>query len=191
MIAQCERGRQESFKRRLFNRFGGGALVAWIQVIIEKRAEVDFVEWISRRWRFLGSRRGCVEGLWSLHAVDYKFQRPVRLDRDFTWHLGRQPIRNGFTHAICTVQNLLVGRLIHPIGLELRQHFLGGNFVSAVFGGFFQDRIVDDLLVDHLLQFQTVQLQHRHHLDQAWREDLLLRDLQLESWRKQAHCCLL
>src|SRR5204863_4632740 len=144
----------------------------------------DFVEWISRRRWLLGSGRCRVERLYAFRAVEHKFQREVRLDRDFTWSLGRQEIRNGFTYAIGAVQYLLVGRLIHPIGLELRQHFLGRNFLSAIFSGFFQDWIVDDLLVDHLLQFQTVQLQHRHHLDQAWGEDLLLRDFELEPWRK-------
>ena len=41
----------------------------------------------------------------------------------------------------------------------------------------FQNRILDDLLGDHLLQFQPVKLEDRDHLDQARGQNLLLRDL--------------
>ena len=78
-------------------------------------------------------------------------------------------------------QNLLVGRVRYPFLLLLQQgqQFLGRDLFSGLFGGLFQDRILDDLLGDHLLQFQPVKLEDGDHLHQARSQNLLLRDPQL------------
>jgi hypothetical protein len=59
MIAQRNGRRKERLKGRLLYRFGSGALVAGVEVVVEKRTEVDLVEWIGgcRRFRQL-VRRG-------------------------------------------------------------------------------------------------------------------------------------
>ena len=64
-----------------------------------------------------------------------------------------------------------------PLRLQQRLDLLRRQFLAAVLDRLFQHGVLGDLLRDHLLQFQTVQLQNRHHLDQPRSQDLLLRDL--------------
>ena len=52
---------------------------------------------------------------------------------------------------------------------------------------FFQHRVFDHFLVDHLTQFETIQRENAHHLNQARREDLLLRDPEVKFWRQPVH----
>ena len=77
-------------------------------------------------------------------------------------------------------QKLLVGWIGDPLRLQQGEQFFRRNLFAGFLGGFFQDRVFDDLLGDHLLQFQPVQLEHGHHLDQAGGQDLLLGDPKLE-----------
>ena len=74
-------------------------------------------------------------------------------------------------------QKLLVGRIEHRFGLQQRQQFLRRDLFGRLVGGFFQNRVLDDLLGDHLLQFQPVKLEDGDHLHQARGQNLLLRDL--------------
>ena len=60
--------------------------------------------------------------------------------------------------------------------------FLGCDFF-ALFERFFEHRIFDDLLIDHFLQLKPVELKHRDHLYEPRSQNLLLRDLQLQSGR--------
>ena len=60
VIAQGDRRGKEGLEGRLFDRFRGRALIAGIQVVVEKRAEIDLVERIGGRRRFervVASRR--------------------------------------------------------------------------------------------------------------------------------------
>ena len=66
---------------------------------------------------------------------------------------------------------------VHRLGLQQRQQFLRRDLFAGLFGGLFQNRILDDLLGDHLLQFQPVELKDGDHLHQARGQNLLLRDL--------------
>ena len=67
------------------------------------------------------------------------------------------------------------------------------GFVAVIFGGdrffgqFFQHRVLDHLLVDHFPEFEAVQRQHAHHLDQARGKDLLLRDPEVKFWLQPVH----
>ena len=51
---------------------------------------------------------------------------------------------------------------------------------GGFFALFFQDRVLNHLLIDHFPKFQPVQRQHADHLHQARRQNLLLRHLQIE-----------
>ena len=88
--------------------------------------------------------------------------------------------------AVHGLENGLIGRLRGPLRFEDGLHFFGRQLLDAV-DRFFQNRILGDLLRDHVLQLQAVQLKDRHHLDESGRQDLLLRDLQLQSGRKHRH----
>ena len=83
-------------------------------------------------------------------------------------------------------QDLLVGGVGHGLrlGLQQRQQFLRGDLFAGLFGGFLQNRVLDDLLGDHLLQLQPVELKNGDHLHQAGGQNLLLCDLELQSWRQ-------
>jgi len=48
--------------------------------------------------------------------------------------------------------------------------------LAGILAGFLQHRILDDLLGDHLLQLQPVELEHGDHLNETRREYLLLLD---------------
>ena len=58
-----------------------------------------------------------------------------------------------------------VAWLSTAFGFEERLDFLLSQFLNAI-DRFFQNRIFGDLLRNHVLQFQTVQLKDRHHLDE-------------------------
>jgi hypothetical protein len=77
-------------------------------------------------------------------------------------------------------QKLLVGWIGDPLRLQQGEQFFRRNLFAGFFAGFFQDGVFDDLLGDHLLQLQPVQLENGHHLDQAGGQDLLLRDPKLQ-----------
>ena len=62
-------------------------------------------------------------------------------------------------------------------GFRFQEGFVAVVFRGdAFFGQFLQHRVLDHLLIDHLPELETIQRQHAHHLDQARRKDLLLRD---------------
>ncbi len=79
---------------------------------------------------------------------------------------------------------------IKGIGLGLFGDFFGFRFqegfvavivgLRGLFAELFEDGIGDHLLVDHLAQFETIQRQDAHHLHQAGRQNLLLRNLQIQ-----------
>ena len=56
VVAQGDGRGKEGLERGLFHRFRGGALVAGIEIVVEKRAEIDFVERVrgGRRFRLRG-----------------------------------------------------------------------------------------------------------------------------------------
>ena len=62
------------------------------------------------------------------------------------------------------------------------------SFVAVVFAGdrvigqFFQHRVFDHFLIDHFPEFETIERQHAHHLDQTRRKDLLLGDPEVKFW---------
>ena len=58
---------------------------------------------------------------------------------------------------------------------------------DRVIGQFFQHRVFDHLLVDHLPEFETIERQHAHHLNQTRRKDLLLRDPEVKFWLQPVH----
>ncbi len=76
-------------------------------------------------------------------------------------------------------------KLVEGIGFRLLGNFFGFGFeegfvavvvaLSGFFAEFLEDGVGDHLLVDHLAEFETVQREDAHHLNEAWRENLLLR----------------
>ena len=85
---------------------------------------------------------------------------------------------------ITLAQELPVGSVNDRFGFEQRQELLRSNFIARFLGGLFQHRVLDDLLSDHLLQLHPIELKDRDHLNKAGGQNLLLRDLQLQSWRQ-------
>ena len=63
------------------------------------------------------------------------------------------------------------------------------ELIEALGLNFFQHRVGNHLLVDHLAQFELVEREHADHLNQAGRQDLLLRHLevQADSGRRATH----
>ena len=61
---------------------------------------------------------------------------------------------------------------LHRISDELFRCDLFAGFL----GGLFEHRVLDDLLIDHLLQFQPVKLEDSDHLQEAGSENLFLRE---------------
>ena len=57
-----------------------------------------------------------------------------------------------------------------------------GNLVEQRNAGFefLQNRVFNDLRIDHLSELELVQRKHADHLHEPRREDLLLRDLEIE-----------
>src|SRR6185437_4157422 len=68
----------------------------------------------------------------------------------------------------------------HPITVLL----LAGHLVQQGNRGIhlLQDRVLHDLGIDHVLELKLVERKHADHLHQARRQDLLLRDLQVQFW---------
>ena len=52
---------------------------------------------------------------------------------------------------------------------------------------FFQNRVLDHLLIDHLPQFETVERQHADHLNQTRSKDLLLGHAEMKFWCQPIH----
>src|SRR5438034_4789672 len=83
---------------------------------------------------------------------------------------------------------------VKGIGFGLLWNFFGFRFQEGLIavivglGGFlvllFKDRIGNHLLVDHFAQLEAIQRQDAHHLYQAWRQNLFLRDAEIELDRK-------
>ena len=109
---------------RLFNVLNRRRLVSGVQVVVEKRPEVDLLKGV-------------------------------------------------FFGAVLAVHGGRVGRLV-------RCDFLFDVHGGEVLGKLLQHRILDDLLVDHLAQFEPVQRQHADHLHQARRQNLLLRHPEIQ-----------
>ena len=61
---------------------------------------------------------------------------------------------------------------------------VGGD---AILGQLFQNRIRHDLLIDHLSKLETVQRQHADHLDEARRQNLLLRQPEMQFGCEPVH----
>ena len=76
-------------------------------------------------------------------------------------------------------------KLVEGIRFGLLRNFFGFGFeegfvaIVIALGGFFaelfEDGVGDHLLVDHLAEFETVQREDAHHLNEAGRQNLLLR----------------
>src|SRR5579859_275083 len=61
--------------------------------------------------------------------------------------------------------------------------------LSGLLALLFEDRILNHLLVDHLFKFEAVQRQHADHLNEAGRQNLFLRDLEIEFESLPSHLC--
>ncbi len=73
-------------------------------------------------------------------------------------------------------------------GFSLQEGFGAVVFGDhRIIGQFFQHRILHHFLVDHLTEFETIQRQNTHHLNQARRKNLLLRDPEVKFWRQPVH----
>ena len=76
---------------------------------------------------------------------------------------------------------------------NLFRFFLQEGFVGiavggdAVFGQLFENRVLHDLLIDHLPQLETIQRQHADHLDEARRQNLLLRQPEMQFGCEPVH----
>src|SRR5581483_6535153 len=77
-------------------------------------------------------------------------------------------------------------------GVAVALFFFGGDVVDEgnVFVQFFEDRVLNHLLVDHFLELHLVERKDADHLHQTRGEDLFLRDLEIESWLEKNHTCL-
>ena len=116
----------------------------------------------------------------ALHAVGgrFGFGKGIGIARHFR--------RIAVEFDIRGIQQRLIGGVRGPLRFEQRLQFFRRDLL-ALLKRLFEDRVLDDLLVDHLLQFKAVELKDRDHLDQARRQNLLLRDFQLQSGRKHTH----
>ncbi len=185
MIGQRDGRGKKGLKRRLLDRLRCRALVAGIQIIVEKGSEIDLVERI-----FFGFLLGDL----AFGRAEAPRRRPARQARHRIELRSRSRRCLGNSRgdlrlrarAVHRLENHLIGWLGDALGLENRLHFFRRQLLDAVHR-FFENRILGDLLRDHVLQLQPVQLKDRHHLDQAGCEDLLLRDFQLQSGRKHRH----
>ena len=81
----------------------------------------------------------------------------------------------------------MVLRVLYALALEQGHQLLGCDFFARILSRLLQDRIFHDFLIDHLFELQPIELKHSDHLKKTGGEDLLLRELQLQSGRKQAH----
>ena len=119
MLPQRNRRGKKGLERRLFDRFRRRALISGVQIVVEKGAEIDFVEGIGRGGRFqqrirrdshfrFGHRRcGRFLRIGEYAAVDGDIgQRSIE---------GAGRIENG------GVQDFAVRRVGHALGLEQRQ----------------------------------------------------------------------
>ena len=182
MVGKSYRGGEKRFKRRLLDGFRRRALIAGIQIIVEERAEVDFVERILVRAGLgclgrLNYRRSC-------HTVHECFEgdRFGLIHGHNLRHFARAVCFGG-----CSIAERIEKGLVRGVGNALvfkqRLDFLGGQFLAPV-RRFLQHRVLRDLLNDHVLQLEAIELQDRDHLDQARGQNLLLRDLELQPLRK-------
>ena len=188
VIGKRDRRGKEGFKRGLFDVFGCGAFVTGIEIVVEVGAEIDFVEGIGWRGRLGsfrgGGARGCVDGCVgggarrALHVFDSS-----DVGRIDTFG-GVCAIRHVHFHGTGGhIQNRLVGGIGHALGFEQRLQFFGRQLFAAL-SRLFEDRVLGDFRLNHVLQLQTVQLQQADHLHQPGREDLLLLDPYLQSGRE-------
>ena len=69
----------------------------------------------------------------------------------------------------------MVGGIGHALGFEQRLQFFGRQLLATLCR-LFEDRVLRDLCRDHVLEFQTVQLEQADHLHQTGRQGLFLLD---------------
>ncbi len=74
------------------------------------------------------------------------------------------------------------------LGLRFQEGFVAVIFGdNRVLGQLFQHRVFDHLLIDHFPEFEAIQRQHAHHLDQARGKDLLLGYPEVKFWCEPVH----
>ena len=194
VVGQSDRRGKEGFKRGLFDVFRGGAFVAWIEIIVEIRTEVDFIERVGRRGRFGsfgtggdGRRFGCGNrggaGL-SRHLTGFSRQMDGGGIGDVRAFNGIAQIYFRGTRG--DIQDRLIRWIAHALGFEQWLQFLRRELFAA-FSGFFENRVLGDLRLNHVLKLQTVQLQQADHLHQSRCQDLLLLNPHLQSGGEGAH----
>jgi len=167
IIRERLRLRKKSFKRRLFDRFRGRTFISRVEIIVEKRTEIDLVKGIGgaglRHFRRFRRR--------------FAFRKTDCRGGQFGWL---------FDFYIGCFEEFLIRRFGAAFRLEQWLQFLGRDFFVRV-EPLLKYGVVDHLLIDHLLQLKPVELKNRDHLNEARREDLLLRDFQLQPGGQHAH----
>ena len=129
---------EEIFEGWLFDGFDlGVGAIAGIEIFLEKRAEVDFLE-----------------GIFLLGEIGIGLFGSCRL------------------------------------GLPVALFFVTRHIVDQRYGRiqFLEDRVLDHLGVDHVLELNLIESQNADHLHQTRCEDLLLADLKTELVLKKYHC---
>ena len=184
MVGQGNWRGKKRFEGRFFNRFRCRTFVARVQIIVEEGAEIDFVEWIFVGFLCrdfgLGGGRCCG---WFRRRFDGSRRGTVEVKPGIRFRAIRRNSRLGGCRSIHCFENGLIRRLRGTLRFEDCLDLFGRQLLHAV-ERFLEHRILGDFLRNHVLQLQAIELKDRHHLDESGRQDLLLRDSQLQSGRK-------
>ena len=79
------------------------------------------------------------------------------------------------------VEVIRLGLLGNFFGFVFEEIFVGVIVgLRGLFALLFENRIGDHLLIDHLAKLETIEREHAHHLHQAGRQNLALRNLQIQ-----------
>ena len=145
MIAQGDGSGKKSLERGLLHGLRSGTLVTGVQVVVEKGAKVDLVEWVCGGGRFHGV--GCGRFRTGGVNLDRPLERlRAQVGRNFAGNsVGVRGVAQG------RFQELLVGWIADPLGLQQGQQFFRRNLFAGFLAGFFEHRVLDDFLGDHLL----------------------------------------
>ena len=139
VVGERHRRRKERFERRLFHRLGGRALIPGVEVLVEKRSEIDLVEGVGRG----GLLHDFGDAIGGHHTVG-TLRKQAGVQRGIRYTGFERTLRQA------RLEHLRVGRIGHPLRLQQGPQFLGRHFVAGLFRRFLEHRVLDDLLVDHL-----------------------------------------